>query len=90
MKVYEMYNLYQKFCWQIYRQISQKSEMFMKKSSCKSFLRGTFFVSFRCSSESDKPSASIEERWSLIWEPTRRLRNSNKWKGTGYEKKSKE
>ena len=60
------------------------------KSSCKSFLRGTFFVSFRCLSESDKPSASIEERWSLIWEPTRRLRNSNKWKGTGYEKKSKE
>ena len=46
MKVYEMYNMYQKFCWQIYRQISQKTEMIMKKVPVKVFYVGLFLHRF--------------------------------------------
>ena len=46
MKVYEMYNMYQKFCWQIYRKISQKTEMIMKKVHVKVFYVGLFFHRF--------------------------------------------
>ena len=46
MKVYEMYNLYQKLYWQIYRKISQKSEMFMKKVPVKVFYVGLFLHRF--------------------------------------------
>ena len=46
MKVYEMYNMYQKFCWQIYRQISQKSEMLMKKVPVKVFYVELFLHRF--------------------------------------------
>lgn len=46
MKVYEMYNMYQKFCWQIYRQISQKPEMLMKKVPVKVFYVELFLHRF--------------------------------------------
>ena len=46
MKVYEMYNMYQKFCWQIYRQISQKPEMLMKKVPVKVFYMELFLHHF--------------------------------------------
>ena len=46
MKVHEMYNTYQKFCWQIYRQISQKPEMLMKKVPVKVFYVELFLHRF--------------------------------------------
>ena len=46
MKVYEMYNMYQKFCWQIYRKISQKTEMIMKKVPVKVFYVELFLYRF--------------------------------------------
>ena len=61
MKVYEMYNMYQKFCWQIYRQISQKTEMTMKKSSCKSFYVELFLHRFDV--YPNRISPLFEERW---------------------------
>ena len=41
-----MYNMYQKFCWQIYRQISQKPEMLMKKVPVKVFYVELFLHHF--------------------------------------------